>query len=731
MKKNISILVFLLFGFVSIASLSGNKNSKNFLDQDPRDNVSFVGETIDLTNDNLNHLIVLNSADPPGKSQRNIILPQFNAFCQIAADSNAFRWIGASNRMFPWVGKTDLTSIFVPKNPVPPRIPMPNKRALLMMFKLSNGKVLTIMPLSGDASVSWLETEDDGKLKVDYGTLGTEHVPKNEEVPLLAWAIGDNVYESISEMWRNLANSHLYKDKVSLRYKKQYPEPMKYLGWCTWEQYHKNINEGLLKTVVGNIERSDIPVRWLLIDDGHQKLKDGRMLSLKPDNSKFPNGWQPITSSKKEDKIRWMGIWHTLLIYWNDISPDHEMSDLAPYLMPKPVKDENEPTDNKYVQNAKTEVKALIPKDNGDDSEKFYDHFMKTVKDQGFDFIKTDNVSRSVIEYFGTANPARAQTFNVLSLEKACKKYDLGLMNCSAQNTIDLLNATNSATMRTSPDYQKGNLETSKSQILQSVFNTLWIGQTLWPDDDMFHSSDSQVAETMAVTKVMSGGPVYLSDAPEDFNKDIIMPLCYNDGLLIRPIAPGVPLPESLFNDALYEKDKLYRIVAPLNNNSCAIVTYNLTIDNQLTLRGKITSDDYQYGPIMVQPFKGLWKKPDEGLVIYDWKEQRGSKLNANGFKVSIKGFGHRLFILSPIIKGWAAIGRPDKYLSSATVDVVKITKREIVLKMFEPGTIILYSEEGNLKSDQLEFTSLDNGLYRGTFKENSPHAYVITIARD
>lgn len=688
---------------------------------------------IDLTGAKESDIVILNSPDSNSEiTKRQIILPEFTQYCHIAADSNMFRWIGASNRIFPWIGGKDLTSIFEPKSPIPPKIPMPNKRALLMLFKLSNGKYLSIMPLSGEASVSWLETQDDGTLIVDYGTLGTDPVPENAEVPLIAWAVNDNIYASLAEIWVNVTKNKLYKDKSSLRDKKTYPEAFKYLGWCTWEQYHKDINEEIMMNAFDHIEESNIPVRWILIDDGHQTAEKGnKMISMEPDVNKFPNGWESIIARKKDDKVKWMGIWHTLLMHWGNVSTEHKMPNLAPYLMPQPVENSSKlPVDNQYIEASFEEAKALIPKDNMEDSKKFYLEFMDAVKDFGFDFIKTDNVSRSTIEYYGTPNAARAQMNNVFSLENACNKNGLGLMNCSAQNTICMLNAAFSATMRTSPDYQKNNLATSKSQILQSVFNTSWIGQTLWPDHDMFHSSDMEVAETMAITKAMSGGPIYLSDAPSDFNMEVISPLSYNDGLLIRPLAPGVPLPEGIFSDALYEKDNLYKVIAPLNNKSCAIAAYNLAIDDNAKLSTKITLDDYKYSPVMTQPYEGLWTIPEEGLVIYDWKEQKGVKLENSGVDVNITGFGHKLFLLCPIEKGWAVVGRPDKFLSPSTVEILEANENSISIKMVEPGTLMIYSEIGSPKSEQMNFTVMGDHFYKGEMKGNTSSVNIIKIKR-
>ncbi|WP_422351094.1 Sip1-related alpha-galactosidase [Flagellimonas sp.] len=574
-----------------------------------------------------------------------------------------------------------------------------------MLFQLTNGNYLTLLPLSGDASVSWLEITEDGRLVLDYGTLGTQAVPSDSKVPLLAWYESESMYESLFKTWE-LALTHQNQfASASLRNTKEYPEPLEYLGWCTWEQYKKTINEEILVNAIDNIEESGVPVRWYLIDDGHQNDKGNKLLSYEPNPEKFPNGWNPITSRKSEEGIKWMGIWHGFLSHWNGVHVDHSMPELSPYLMPNPKRED-----------------GLLPKDDMESSRAFYDYMISAIDGQGFDFMKTDNVSRSTIEYYGSANPAKSQMQNVLALEEACLEQGFGLMNCSAQNTIDMLNAKSSATMRTSPDYIKHDLATSKSQILQSVFNVLWLGQTLWPDHDMFHSSDTEVGETMAVTKALSGGPIYLSDDPKEFNPSVIEPLCYEDGKLIRPEAPGVPMPSSIFNDALYENGEVYKTIAPLKNGACAIAAYNLSTTAKNPLKGKVTKADYEQGGAMIQPYSGRWKRLEEGLIIFDWQEQKGQVLDSKGLDFEIAGFGHKLYLLIPIKEGWSLIGRGEKYLSPSTVDILSITEDELTFEMEEPGNIILYSTKGNLESDHFDFTSIGNGFFWGSIKRvNTP----------
>ena len=705
-EKVVSIFKYCIFLLVIFGFTTCSKNIKT-------ENKTFEGP-IDFNAKNFDNVLILESPDLANKeSQRKIILPEFEKFCHVAADSNHFRWIGASNRMFPWVGDKNLNAIFESKSPVPPRIPHPNRRALTMLFKLTNGNYLTLLPLSGEKSISWLEVTEEGDLIIDYGTLGTEEVPENSSVPLLAWYESANIYESVAKVWQLSIENNKLNAKASLRDSKKYPDPLKYLGWCTWEQYHKNINEETLVTAIDNIEKSGVPIRWFLIDDGHQDDQKGMLMSFTPNKKKFPNGWEPIVSRKREDGIKWMGIWHGFLSHWNGVHKAHTMDHLKPFLISNP---------NREV--------GLLPKDDMQSSQAFYQNLVKTIKGQGFDFMKTDNVSRSTIEYYGTPNASKAQRENVLALEEACLENNIGLMNCSAQNTIDLLNASNSATMRTSPDYQKNVLQTSKSQILQSVFNVLWLGQTLWPDHDMFHSSDNQVGETMSMTKALSGGPIYLSDDPSEFEPEVITPLCYKDGRLIRPEAPGVPMPESVFNDALYETENVYKTISPLKNNACAILAYNLSITTEKALSGSINLENYTQAPAMLQPFEGFWKIPDEGLVIYDWKTQSGKKLDETGLSFQIEGFGHKLFLLSPIKENWVVIGRSDKYLSPSTVEILETSTDKISFKLEEEGPIVIYSGEGIPRSEYLSFTEMKNGFYKGEPQKKLPDDMVIDVVR-
>ena len=90
----------------------------------------------------------------------------------------------------------------------------------------------------------------------------------------------------------------------------------------------------------------------------------------------------------------------------------------------------------------------------------------------------------------GTEVVRQAKEFNQ-ALERQTHDQQVGLMNCMAQNTLNTDHTLYSGVTRVSIDYKKYDEDMAKSHLFQSYTNTLLQGQTVWPDHDMFHSSDT------------------------------------------------------------------------------------------------------------------------------------------------------------------------------------------------------------------------------------------------
>jgi hypothetical protein len=164
----------------------------------------------------------------------------------------------------------------------------------------------------------------------------------------------------------------------------------------------------------------------------------------------------------------------------------------------------------------------------------------------------------------------------------------------------------------------------------------------------MFHTSFKETACLMAVSRVISGGPIYLSDETKNIDDTYLNPLMYKDGEIICTLAPGVLLPESLEQDPYLDK-KVFKVIAPLKNKSAIIMAVNL--NRGIVLDAAISLDDYPNSAGMIQPYKGLWELPKEGFLLYDSYNKIAKPL-IEDFEFELKTREERLFQLSPIING-------------------------------------------------------------------------------
>jgi hypothetical protein len=189
--------------------------------------------------------------------------------------------------------------------------------------------------------------------------------------------------------------------------------------------------------------------------------------------------------------------------------------------------------------------------------------------------------------------------------------------------------------------------------------------------------------------------------------------LCYENGLLLRPLAPASPLPGDLFQSL--EEPALLRVAAPLANQSAAIVFYNLNgnAPGQGPAFSKpLSPADYQSVSGLIQPFPGAWPLPEEGLIAYDWAAAKAWKLEG-ATNITITGFGDRLFQLSPIRRGWSVIGRTDKYLPSAAVKDVHCSANRLHIRLHEQGPFAIWLQRGKPVAEGVTFHAKGGGLFK------------------
>ena len=564
-----------------------------------------------------------------------------------------------------------------------------------LLLELSDGRYLGLLPMTSPKVYGQFFVED-GKLLVKSGNYGVEEV--TGEIPLVIWAYGNSPYAATREVWKEVFKSGYVAAQP--RSQKAFPEePYGYLGWCSWEHYKRNISEEVIANAVTKLEASEAPFRWVMVDDGYFTEQGRKLVSLVPTPEKFPNGWEAVTSLKSEEGIKWMGIWRNMLGYMEGISPEHTMTDLQEQMVGGKVKTPRSLVKGKYLLPAETQEAANA----------LHNKMALDAKENGFDFTKVDFQTKAFDLYKGLGNAAQASQFQNAALEKACKAHGLPLLNCIAQPNINSLQFSHSALTRSSPDYNQKDKKKNKCNTYQSFANHLWMSQTVWGDLDMFHSHDERDVKPMAIARAISGGAVYISDEPSKIVPEVLKPFAYEDGKLLRTSAPATLLPESFFIHP-FRESQAFRVVAPMEDGVAAIALFNFTEGGEEVMSGFSAKDYGHAGELF--PDGRVWEAPEEGLLVYD-REAKSVVELGEGFEKEIPNFDGQLFLLYPKTKGWAVIGRTDKYLPAAAVSVSQLSETEITFTLEESGPFAIWSAEGAPQAEGLTFSDLGAGLYQ------------------
>jgi hypothetical protein len=95
--------------------------------------------------------------------------------------------------------------------------------------------------------------------------------------------------------------------------------------------------------------------------------------------------------------------------------------------------------------------------------------------------------------------------------------------------------------------------------MVHCAYNSLWMGNFIHPDWDMFQSTHP-CAEFHAASRAISGGPIYVSDAVGKHNFELLKSLVLPDGSVLRCQYYALPARDCLFEDPLHDGKTLLKI---------------------------------------------------------------------------------------------------------------------------------------------------------------------------
>ena len=474
---------------------------------------------------------------------------------------------------------------------------------------------------------------------------------------------GDDPYQVVDKAYDAAIVVMNYPTKK--RSRKLYPEVFEYLGWCSWNAFGRAVSEKDILSTAELIKRRGLPIKFFLIDDGWMenwdKQKGEKLKSFRPDPKKFSRaeeGFKPLVEDlKKRYGIKYVGLWHTLQGYWRGIEPGSELAEKLQYTL------------------LKSEEGYLFP--NPKRSSNFFSDWYMLLQEWGIDFVKVDDQSsvRRFARNRFAANEAAGET--IFRLQSAAELYLKGLINCMGMSLECVYHWIDSNVSRASDDYAPGDKDRAKRHIMDSVYNSLWFSQFTWPDYDMFQSHDPY-ARAHALSRAISGGPIYLTDNVEKSDLDLISRLCFRDGRILRPDLPALPTRDCLFIDPY--------------NKPTALKAFTRCGEVGLVMAVNVNKDGLEE-EVRVRPGDaGI--DPDDRCAIYCYFEDELDVVSDN--RPLGKKLGEldcELFIISPVKEGFAPIGLINKFIAPKGIISVEREDKIIRVKLREEGSFLAFLE--------------------------------------
>nr|XP_018679880.1 PREDICTED: probable galactinol--sucrose galactosyltransferase 2 isoform X2 [Musa acuminata subsp. malaccensis] len=419
---------------------------------------------------------------------------------------------------------------------------------------------------------------------------GDEAVETKQGMHMVYMHAGANPFEVISQAVKAV-EKHL--QTFHHREKKKLPSFVDWFGWCTWDAFYTDVTAEGVDQGLRSLSAGGAPPRFLIVDDGWQQIgsevrdqtaavvQEGaqfasRLTGIK-ENAKFQRKQgegerrsglkQVVEEVKKRRDVKFVYVWHAMAGYWGGVKPavqgmEHYESALA-YPVQSPGVMGNQP--DIVMDSLSIHGLGLVhPKK----VYSFYNELHAYLAACGIDGVKVD--VQNIIETLGAGHGGRVSLTRAYhqALEASVTRNfpDNGCISCMCHNTDGLYSAKQTAVVRASDDFYPRDPASHTIHISSVAYNTLFLGEFMLPDWDMFHSLHP-AAEYHAAARAIGGCPIYVSDKPGHHNFELLRKLVLPDGSILRAQLPGRPTRDCLFCDPARDGTSLLKI---WNVNKCS-----------------------------------------------------------------------------------------------------------------------------------------------------------------
>ena len=527
-------------------------------------------------------------------------------------------------------------------------------RTQTVFFKYSGRYACMVLPAGRDFKTYLAGgTEDEVCMEMAACIGGQNSV----EEPLYFLSEASSLHEAVHKVFSRLA---AYKG-IRMREERRIPEMFRYLGWCSWDAFYKEVSEEGIRQKADELSEKKIPVRWMLIDDGWMTSEKELLADFVPDKGKFPEGFGKMTEDiKKKTDVRWFGVWHALGGYWGGIAPGSVLD----------VKE------NPYLY--RTVNGKILP--SPFTGERFYRDWYEELNREGISFVKVDGQS-AVPYYFENSLPVceAARGMNQ-SLESGASRMDGAVINCMGMAMENILARPATAISRNSDDFCPDNEGGFAEHLLQNAYNSLYHNELYCCDWDMFWTMHKD-AMKHSLLRAVSGGPVYVSDKPGATDPDILKPLMYLDGEILMMDRSAKPTEDCAFSDPLTDGVlKLHNTALYGGRKAGGIAAYNLTDRKQLL----------SFIPADIPDLDQA-----DTYRVYDYFGKKAVSLGRyEKYESTMDAGGYGWFVILPCTGNCSCLGLVDKYAGFTAAESIHESENTMTAVIRETGRTGWISEK-------------------------------------
>ncbi|PON72242.1 Glycosyl hydrolase [Parasponia andersonii] len=412
--------------------------------------------------------------------------------------------------------------------------------------------------------------------------------------------VGDDPYALVKEAMKvvrvHLGTFRLLEEKTP-------PRIVDKFGWCTWDAFYLKVHPKGVWEGVSGLTKGGCPPGMVLVDDGWQSIahdeddhqdQEGMnrtaagaqmpcRLTKFEENHKF-KGYKSVKSGSECGDYEGMGafvrdlkeefrtvedvyVWHALCGYWGGVRPNVKGMPECRVVTPKLSEGLETTMEDLAVDKIVNNGVGLVPPER---AHELYEGLHSHLESVGIDGVKVDviHLLEMLSEEFGGRIELAKAYYKALTA--SVRKHFKGngvIASMEHCNDFMLLGTEAIALGRVGDDFwcvdpsgdPNGTIWLQGCHMVHCAYNSLWMGNFIHPDWDMFQSTHP-CAQFHAASRAISGGPIYVSDSVREHNFELLKSLALPDGTILRCQYYALPTRDCLFEDPLHDGKTMLKI---------------------------------------------------------------------------------------------------------------------------------------------------------------------------